>query len=547
MQPQRACQIASRPNNVVFMLLLIGLNWMTPAYSSSDSAIQFKNDLDAAMLSAYEGNRDAQFNVGVLFANNEFQPADHEQAAYWYKQAARQGHPLAQYNLGHQYMTGQGVLKSEKLAMDWWLKAARQSHLLAQFNVGRGYYLGIGLKEDHKKSRYWFEQAALQNEPKSTHILQKLGWTENLPESSVTETPQLPDSNEPITSKIEVISGDEETLIENNAKPAITSSNNENISATLPPTTDSLSDDDATPDPSAEQVSSSDDIDNAAQDTQTEDAISQNTPEPTTEKTVPVAVYTDPKINSVLITIVDNIASLNISQRGEEWATVTTNTGFPVWVHGDFLSVDGKQGTLTGSAVNARSVPIISAGTIVGRLDKEETVDVISEQKGWYRIVAPKRFVAWAKTNELTQHPEYEQKKPTEFDNPETITALSQYTKQVNGSSNDNEWLFTQPSDNFTLQLASFGTAEAVTEFVSRSAFIDNPDLHQFVSINDNTNDWTYFLYGSYTTREQATAGKEAIGQKNAWIRQFKQLRQNRCVTWKQQLPPPKELNKYCR
>jgi len=71
---------------------------------------EYRAELDKWMLRAYEGDRDAQFKVGVLFTNDQFNEPDYEQAVYWYKQAARQEHVLAQYNLGHQYLTGVGVL-----------------------------------------------------------------------------------------------------------------------------------------------------------------------------------------------------------------------------------------------------------------------------------------------------------------------------------------------------------------------------------------------------------------------------------------------------
>ena len=66
------------------------------------------------MLAAYEGDRDAQFKVGVLFTNDQFSEPDYEQAVYWYKQAARQGHPLAQYNLGHQYLPDKVLTKTKR-------------------------------------------------------------------------------------------------------------------------------------------------------------------------------------------------------------------------------------------------------------------------------------------------------------------------------------------------------------------------------------------------------------------------------------------------
>lgn len=176
-----ALQRASKAAVFCLMTAAACIAWQTPSVAQTGADVaalqnKYQEELDKWMLQAYEGDRDAQFKVGVLFTNDQFSSADFEQAVYWYKQAARQGHSLAQYNLGHQYLTGVGVKRSEMEAMMWWLKAAQQDHPLAQFNVGRGYYLGIGLAEDHSQSQYWFKRAAQNQEPKSIEILEQLGW-----------------------------------------------------------------------------------------------------------------------------------------------------------------------------------------------------------------------------------------------------------------------------------------------------------------------------------------------------------------------------------
>ena len=38
---------------------------------------QYRDELDKWMLRAYEGDRDAQFKVGVLFTNDQFDKADY--------------------------------------------------------------------------------------------------------------------------------------------------------------------------------------------------------------------------------------------------------------------------------------------------------------------------------------------------------------------------------------------------------------------------------------------------------------------------------------
>ena len=50
------------------------------------------------LLAAYEGNPEAQFQLALTYSK---QATNYKLAAYWYKQAARQGMANAQYNLGH--------------------------------------------------------------------------------------------------------------------------------------------------------------------------------------------------------------------------------------------------------------------------------------------------------------------------------------------------------------------------------------------------------------------------------------------------------------
>lgn len=493
--------------------------------ATADPEIEFQDELDKWMLRAYEGDRDAQFKVAMLFTNQQFQRPDLEQAVYWYKQAARQGHMLAQYNLGHQYLTGSGVKRNEATAMQWWLKAASQEHALAQFNIGRAYYLGIGLEQDLNQSRFWFERAAQNREPKSIEILTQLGWAEPGQYDSLTK-PSVA------------------TIIPNaNAEPLVTNTQNTNTKAAVDNT----------------------DTDNAGTIVEQPSASTDNTETlvaaPNQELVNPVAIYTNPSVRPVLIAILDIRDYLTEVSQNADWTVITSSVGFPVWVHSNFITVADDIGTVTGNAVNARSVPIVTNGTVVGRFKKNETVEVLDKRSDWYRVIAPARFKAWVKTVDyekpLISTSEVVAKTAeavakTEAAAKSEAVASKEILQQASTAKttndrpeNDNQWLFSQPADHFTLQLASFDDTDKVNEFLSRNKFNDNPKLHQFTSIGKDI-EWTYFLYGAFADKLAAQQDKEEIRQKRAWVRSFGQLQQNRCLSWKKQLPSPKELNIYC-
>jgi len=560
---------------------------------------EYRAELDKWMLRAYEGDRDAQFKVGILFTNDQFNEPDYEQAVYWYKQAARQEHVLAQYNLGHQYLTGVGVKANTETAMQWWLKAAKNNHPLAQFNIGRAYYLGIGLKEDHDEARKWFTNAANNQEPKSIDILEQLGWAGpgEFTKTSIASN-SIVDDNEQVRPNIESSANDNEDTqtdaqLVSRITPAPTATSESVIALqdaiqeptqkpigtnvdtviTSPAATD-------TPTEAVIDIAESTDNTVTAETRELETASNTNnntekqtapTNDTLTSSNNPIALYTDPNIRSVLITIIDNKDDLEILKVGPKWIRVRLERGFPIWVHEDYIIASDGVGTITGSAVNARSVPIVTNGTIVGKLRKNESIEIIDKNNDWYRIVSPARFKAWVKVNDFNRQPyastvaassganssssSTDKTRPLDQNikwgtasKPEPIKRAvkpSQPKARINGI-NDNEWLFSQPSDNYTLQLASFNEPEKIAEFVARDKFINNPDLHRFTSKGKNDVVWTYFLYGQYTDTELAKAARTEIKQKRAWIRNFGKLQQNRCVAWKRQLPPPKELNMYC-
>jgi TPR repeat protein len=149
---------------------------------------------------AEKGDANAQYNLGLLYAQGAGVPQDLQQAAAWYSKAAEQGVAAAQYNLGVMYSNGQGVPKDLRKAAEWYQKAAeggvdRAANNLgtiynedgafnnfteaerwyrraaekgvasAQFNLGVMYDIGQGVKQDFAEAMKWYRQAADQGLP----------------------------------------------------------------------------------------------------------------------------------------------------------------------------------------------------------------------------------------------------------------------------------------------------------------------------------------------------------------------------------------------
>jgi TPR repeat protein len=111
---------------------------------------------------AAQGDRSAQFNLGVLYANGQGVTKDEKEAVKWYRKAADQGSTLAQCYLGLCYEFGAGVSKDEIEAVKWYRKAADQGHAEAQCCLGLCYANGQGVTKDEKEAVKWYQKAADQ-------------------------------------------------------------------------------------------------------------------------------------------------------------------------------------------------------------------------------------------------------------------------------------------------------------------------------------------------------------------------------------------------
>ena len=94
-------------------------------------------------------------------------PKDAAQAVAWYRKAAAQGDADAQYNLGVSYANGEGVPKNAAQAVTWCQKAAAQGQANAQFNLGEMYARGEGVAQDNVLAYAWLNLAAVSGNDQS--------------------------------------------------------------------------------------------------------------------------------------------------------------------------------------------------------------------------------------------------------------------------------------------------------------------------------------------------------------------------------------------
>jgi TPR repeat protein len=118
---------------------------------------------------AEQGYAEAQYR----FALCHFRPRNEAKILHWLQKAAEQGHVDAQYKLGlvlFERISREGQKAGAKVAY-WYQKAAEQGHAAAQCDLGMMYLTGRGITQDEAKAAYWFQKATAQGNANAQYIL----------------------------------------------------------------------------------------------------------------------------------------------------------------------------------------------------------------------------------------------------------------------------------------------------------------------------------------------------------------------------------------
>jgi TPR repeat protein len=164
--------VVSKALYIIVVLMLSGL--LTRTWSMSDEGLE---EIDKANAlkdyetvyrlireSALEGDTEAQYFLGLLYADGIGVKRDYAEAVLWYRKSADHGYPAAQYELGVYYAgRSQKVVDFEK-AVFWYRKAAEQGYAKAQHNLGVKYAKGEGVAQNYVQAYVWFSLAARQGD-----------------------------------------------------------------------------------------------------------------------------------------------------------------------------------------------------------------------------------------------------------------------------------------------------------------------------------------------------------------------------------------------
>jgi TPR repeat protein len=114
-----------------FVLIIMNTSFFRRLFNGTPNSVQ-----ESIEARAEGGNADAQFSLGLRFANGKGPARDYAQAAQWYLKAAEQSHALAQFNLGVMYAEGQGMPSDKAQSLLWFDRAARLGDPAAQHRMG---------------------------------------------------------------------------------------------------------------------------------------------------------------------------------------------------------------------------------------------------------------------------------------------------------------------------------------------------------------------------------------------------------------------------
>lgn len=162
----------------------------------------FEEAAIAYLISANEGNAEAQFDIAYAYFNGEGIERDYASAAMWFKRSARQNYAKAQYNLAYCYMNGRGVPRDYDKAFDLLHQSANNNYKRAQLTLADCYANGILVEQNEKESQKWMAMAAnLQPEqPKTEPAAPDTPSTPSIP-STPTPEPIVQDPANKATEK----------------------------------------------------------------------------------------------------------------------------------------------------------------------------------------------------------------------------------------------------------------------------------------------------------------------------------------------------------
>ena len=351
---------------ICFAVLVVA---SSTAFSQSEDiqrAVAAYNDGDYATAiaiwepHAHQGNREAQFNMGVVYFEGHGVRKSLDEALAWFRKAANSGHPTAMFNLGVAYWEGRGLSLNFSQAVDWWERAAESGDVASQYNLGLAYYLGKGAQKDIEKARGWLAQAAGQGHAEANRVLEIIGEkdvaTQSTPSTSTSASSSIAHSS--ATSQAESRAVDSVTV-------------NKTVDKT-----------EGTP----------------------QSPIIVTTRFRAAEASLDkLALRSAPNSQSPVLHTLRQGTPVKIVQIQGSWGRLEIPVPIRLWVFGDYVQ-GAPDGRVTANQVRLRNRPTTGENSrVVAHLNKGDTVTVHSNTGGWKQVSSQSPMPVWAQLSGLSE------------------------------------------------------------------------------------------------------------------------------------------------
>lgn len=109
---------------------------------------------------ALQGDAIAQYELGKLFYDKDFELFDYSEAVHWFELSAEKGYAGAQTQLAYCYMMGFGVEKNEAQAFKWSQLAAQKGNAAGQCYLAWCYENAFGVQRNYQEAFKWYKASA---------------------------------------------------------------------------------------------------------------------------------------------------------------------------------------------------------------------------------------------------------------------------------------------------------------------------------------------------------------------------------------------------
>ena len=158
--------------------ILLGL--MLPVQADYESGVKayMSGDYETALgefaRAADSGDRNAQYNVGLMHLKGQGVAVNDPEAVRWFRKAAGLGQVEAQTFLGALYADGRGVAQDYEQAAYWLAMAAEAGQGAAQCFLGQLYVDGLGVEEDPVEAYAWLSVSEVNGYPEAAGLLKQV-------------------------------------------------------------------------------------------------------------------------------------------------------------------------------------------------------------------------------------------------------------------------------------------------------------------------------------------------------------------------------------